>query len=310
MTGLLPPPAWYVAIRDLGGQALKHWRQLVLFTLVGGTAGGVTAVLLPSYYESGAAFQAEANPPSQMGGALAGLAAQFGNIQIGPQNTAQFFGDLLRTDAVLGRVVQANMPWRGSWVPLTTVYDLADKPDGLREFTAAKKLRSAMNVDVNVRTGVVRFAIEARAPELAEAIAETVLVTLNTANIELRRIRAAAERQFTNDRAEHARQELDSAERALTGFYQRNRLVAGSPSLQMVEAKLKRTVDMAQQVYTQLRLQEEQAAVQEVRNTPTISVFDPPLVPVRRSWPKRRTAVLAGCVIGLALGFARILVEW
>jgi uncharacterized protein involved in exopolysaccharide biosynthesis len=78
----------------------------------------------------------------------------------------------------------------------------------------------------------------------------------------------------------------------------------------MEEAKLKRTVDMAQQVYTQLRLQEEQAAVQEVRNTPTISVFDPPRVPVKRSWPRRRMAVIAGCVIGLALGFARILVEW
>ncbi len=310
MPELLPPPAWYVAVRDFAGQALKHWRQLTLFTLVGGGAGGVTAVLLPSYYKSGAAFQAETSQPGQMGSALAGLAAQFGNIQIGPQNTAQFFGDLLRTDAVLSRVVQANMPWRGNRVPLTTVYGLAGKPDGLREFTAAKKLRSAMNVDVNVRTGVVRFAIEARTPELAEAIAETILVTLNAANIELRRNRAAAERQFTNDRAEHARRGLDSAEHVLTLFYQRNRLVGGSPTLQMEEAKLKRTVDMAQQVYTQLRLQEEQAAVQEVRNTPTISVFDPPLVPVKRSWPRRRMAVLAGCVIGLALGFARVLVDW
>jgi uncharacterized protein involved in exopolysaccharide biosynthesis len=310
MPELLPPPAWYVALRNLGGQALKHWRQLALFTLVGGAAGGVTAFLLPSYYESGAAFQAEASSPAQMGGALAGLAAQFGNIQIGPQNTAQFFGDLLTTDAVLGRVVRANVPWQGSWVPLTTVYGLAGKSDGMREFYAAKKLRSAMNVDVNVRTGVVRFAIEALAPELAEAIAETTLVTLNAANIELRRTRAAAEREFTNDRAEHARRELDSTEHALTVFYQRNRLVAGSPTLQMEEAKLKRTVDMAQQVYTQLRLQEEQAAVQEVRNTPTISVFDPPRVPVKRSWPRRRMAVIAGCVIGLALGFARILVEW
>lgn len=310
MPELLPPPTWYVALRELGSQALKHWRQLALFALVGGVAGGVTAVLLPSYYESGAAFQAEANPPSQMGGALAGLAAQFGNIQIGPQNTAQFFGDLLTTDAVLDRVVRAKVPWRGAWVPLTTVYGLADKPDGIREFYAAKKLRSAMNVDINVRTGVVRFAIEARAPELAEAIAETTLVTLNATNIELRRTRAAAEREFTRDRAEHARWELDSAEHALTVFYQRNRSIAGSPTLQTEEAKLKRTVDMAQQVYTQLRLQEEQAAVQEVRNTPTISVFDPPLVPVKRSWPRRRIAVIVGFTIGLAISVVRILVEW
>jgi uncharacterized protein involved in exopolysaccharide biosynthesis len=75
----------------------------------------------------------------------------------------------------------------------------------------------------------------------------------------------------------------------------------------MQESKLKRAVDMAQQVYVQLRLQEEQAAVQEVRNTPAISVIDPPLVPVKRTWPKRRMAVLLGMIVGLAVAGARFL---
>lgn len=310
MTPPLPPPAWYLTLRDITARGLRHWRQLTLFAVAGGASGAVTATLLPSYYESGAAFQAESGQPAQIGTALAGLAAQFGNIQIGPQNSAQFFGDLLATDAILRRVVRVNVPWRGAWIPLTSVYGLADKPEALREYTAVKRLRSALRTDVNLRTGVVRFAIQARSPELAEAIAESTLATLNAANVDLRRTRAAAERQFTSERADHARRDLDSAEDALTVFYQRNRFITGSPTLQMEEARLKRTVDMLQQVYTQLRLQEEQAAVQEVRNTPTISVIDPPVIPVRRSWPKRRVALIAGLAIGLALGFAKILVEW
>jgi uncharacterized protein involved in exopolysaccharide biosynthesis len=39
-------------------------------------------------------------------------------------------------------------------------------------------------------------------------------------------------------------------------------------------------------------------------------VIDPPVIPVKRSWPKRRVALIAGLAIGLALGFAKILVEW
>jgi len=162
-----------------------------------------------------------------------------------------------------------------------------------------------MSVDVNVRTGVVRFSVEARTPELAKALAETTLAALNEANVALRQARAGAEQIFAAERAEALRRDLAGAENALAKFYERNRIV-NSPVLQMEEARLRRTVDMAQQVYVQVRLQEEQAAIQAVRNTPAISVIDPPLVPVKRSWPNRRLAVAAGFVIGLALALLRL----
>ena len=73
----------------------------------------------------------------------------------------------------------------------------------------------------------------------------------------------------------------------------------------MQEAKLKRSVDMAQQVYIQLRLQEEQAAVQEVRTTPAISVIDPPSLPVKRSRPKRSLAVALGLLAGFLIGLVK-----
>ena len=136
-------------------------------------------------------------------------------------------------------------------------------------------------------------------------MAENTISALNEANIALRQARAAAEQTFTSERAEHARQDLTDAEGILAAFYERNRAIANSPSLQMEESRLRRAVDMAQQVYVQLRLQEEQAAVQAVRNTPAISVIDPPLRPVKRSRPNRRLAVLMGLFIGLAAGMLR-----
>jgi len=312
VSGSLPPqsPAeWYVATRRLLDAARAHWRMIALFGLLGGVAGAVTAMLQPSYYQSGAAFQAETSQPTQLTGALAGLASQIGNLPLGSQNSGQFFSDLLTTDAVLKRVAQASFPSQGAAVSLATIYGFADLPEALREYNTVRKLRTALRTDVNLRTGVVHFSIEARTPELAAALAETTLAALNAANIDLRQTRAAAERQFTSGRANAARQELDSTERALAAFYQQNRVITSSPILQMEESKLKRAVDMAQQVYVQLRLQEEQAAVQEVRNTPAISVIDPPSVPVQRSRPHRRVAAFLGLVVGLLVAGIRLLLK-
>jgi uncharacterized protein involved in exopolysaccharide biosynthesis len=301
-----PPPQWYVVAEQALKQARRHWRSLAALPLTGAVAGGITAIMLPSYYRSGAAFQAESASPAQLSGALVGLASQIGGLPLSGQSSPQLFGDLLTTDAVLRRVTRATFPWMGKMVRLTNVYGYDGKPEGLREFSTVTKLRAALSVDVNNRTGVVRFEVEARSPELAEAIAESTLAALNQANIALRQARAGAERTFTAGRAEQARKDLAEAEGVLAAFYQRNRTITGSPALQMEEARLRRAVDMAQQVYVQLRLQEEQAAVQEVRNTPAISVIDPPLVPVKRSWPKRRLAALTGLLIGLAAALVRL----
>jgi uncharacterized protein involved in exopolysaccharide biosynthesis len=274
---------------------------------IGLIAAGVTAFLLPSYYRSGAAFQAETNPPTRLSGALAGLASEIGNLQLGSQNNAQFFGDLLKTDAVLRRVAQANYPWREDSATLATIYGFDDEPPALQSYHVVRQLRAALSVDVTIRTGVVRFSLEARTPRLAYALTASTLAALNEANVELRRTRAAAERRFTADRATQARRELDSTEQVLAQFYARNRMIAGSPHLQMEEARLRRAVDMAQQVYVQLRVQEEQAALQEVRNTPAVSVIDPPVLAVKRARPDRRLAIALGALVGILLAAARLL---
>ncbi len=299
------PPQWYVVAEQALKQARRQWRSLGALALTGVIAGGITAIILPPYYRSGAAFQAESTSPAQLSGALTGIASQIGGLPLGGQSNPQLFGDLLTTDAVLLRVTRATFPWMGRMVQLGDVYGYNRKPERLREFYTVKKLRGALKVDVNTRTGVVRFEVEARSPELAEAIAESTLAALNQANIALRQARAGAERSFTAERADEARRDLTQAEDALSAFYQRNRTISGSPALQMEEGRLRRSVDMAQQVYVQLRLQQEQAAVQELRNTPAISVIDPPLVPVKRSWPNRRLAVMTGLAIGLAVALLR-----
>jgi uncharacterized protein involved in exopolysaccharide biosynthesis len=303
-------PAWYVVGVQLWREARANWR-LVLTLAVAGVAGGTaTALLLPSRYEAKAAFQAE-NPPSQLplgGGGIASLLGfQLGTLAAGgSQSTPQLLASLLTTDAVLRHVVNATFSWKGQSLSLAAIYGLDHKRAELRDFLAIRKVRHALSTDLDLRTGIVRFSIEGWTPELALAMAETTLAALNEANLALRKQRASAERTFTAQRSADARLALAVAESSLAAFHQRNRNLTTSPTLQMEEANLRRGVDIAQQLFVQLRLQEEQAALQELRNTPSIGVIDPPVLPARRSWPKRSLTVVLGLLIGLAVAFVRL----
>ena len=304
------PPVWYVASVEALRLARMYWRQVLTLAVTGAVAGAVTALLLPSRYRAKAAFQAE-NPPNEppLGGGLAGaLGSQLASLPLGgTQNRPQLLADLLLTDAVLRHVVHATFLWAGQPQTLVTIYGYATKPrPELRDYLAIKKLHKAVSVDVDIRTGIVRFDVEAYTPELALALAETTLVALNEANVGLRQRRGSAERAFTAQRSADARVTLAAAESTLALFNQTNRNLQTSATLQLEQARLRRNVDMAQQLFLQLQLQEEQAALQELRNTPTISVIDPPVLPARHSWPNRPLAVVTGLLIGLLVAYLRL----
>jgi uncharacterized protein involved in exopolysaccharide biosynthesis len=284
-----------------------RWKSVLLLGLVGGVAGTGASFLITPMFESSAAFQAEATSSIQLSGALAGLASQLGGLPLGGSTpNAQFFADILPSDAVLRRVVSDTFPWKGGRATLDQIYGLANKPNALREYITINRLRRSLSSTVNARTNMVRFSVEAPAPDLARALADAIMTALNEVNIELRQARAGAEQTFTSERTEVARRDLAGAEESLTRFYQRNRSITGSPALATEERRLLRNVDMSQQIYTQLRLQQEQAAVQAVRNTPAISVVDPPTEPVRKSRPKRKVAAFLGIFAGLCLGGLRL----
>src|SRR5215831_11266955 len=119
-------PAWQVSGRVLVRRALARWRLVLLCVLVGAIAGAGTSFLLPTYFRAEAAFQAENNAPSLLSSGMAGLATQVGLLQLGSQNGAQFFGDLLPTDAVLRRVAHATFPTSHGTAPLPAIYEVSD----------------------------------------------------------------------------------------------------------------------------------------------------------------------------------------
>jgi uncharacterized protein involved in exopolysaccharide biosynthesis len=296
----LSAPEVYRFAARLLRSAKTHWARVVALAVMGGLAGVGASFLLPSYYEASTSLESEATSSFPMSGALATLGQLAAGISLGgQQDNPQLLETMLSTNTVLGQVTAGRYMWKGQLRKLSEIYRYTG-PEPKVEYRTINRLRKSITTTVNLRTAVIDLTVEARSPELALALAESLVVALNDANLRLRRNRAAAEQEFTAARAADVKRELNEAEVALSRFYERNRNITNAPSLQMEEVRLQRNVEMSQQLYSQLRVMEAQAGIKAVMNTPTISAIDPPRLPVKKSRPSRKLALLGGFMIGLA----------
>lgn len=270
----------------------------------------IAVAFRPRMYTASASFM----PQSSDRGAssFAGLAAQFGiNLSSGDVGESpQFYADLLGSREILYRVIEATYEFEGlrrSWFSsdsaffsgtLMDLYEVRMRSPGRRLEDALGELRKDMSVRANRETGVISIAVSARWPPLAFQVAERMLELVNEFNMETRQTRAATERRFVEGRLEQVRNELDDSEDALKSFLQQNRDFRDSPFLSFEHDRLQREVLHRQQVVTSIAQSYEQARIDEVRNTPLITVIEQPKVP---PVPNPRRRLLTG-LIGLALG--------
>jgi uncharacterized protein involved in exopolysaccharide biosynthesis len=142
-----------------------------------------------------------------------------------------------------------------------------------REIKAAKRLRGKTAIGTDRQANLVMVRVNAKWPELAEQISQRYVELVNEFNQEKRRSRAAAERQFTEARLDELRRELEAGEAEQRRFLERNRVYQDDPALANEFLRLSRQVAQVQQSYQSLATAYEQAKVEEVRNTPVITVI-------------------------------------
>jgi uncharacterized protein involved in exopolysaccharide biosynthesis len=163
-------------------------------------------------------------------------------------------------------------------------------------------LRGMVSAKVNPVTGVVGFTVSSPWPALSEQIAQRLMAMVSEFNLSTRQSQAAAERRFTQARLDDARGELRAAENALQGFLQSNRRYEGAPELVMRRERLQREVAEHEAVYTMLTQAYERARIDEVRDTPVLTVIETPAGSARAQ--SRETAVRAMLMLLLGLVLA------
>lgn len=264
----------------------------------------VALLVVPRTYTASARILPQA-PGNTAPARFTGLAAQFG-IAIGDPGAGaqspQFYADLITSRDMLEAIVRADdlgdAGCDGAGRPLLERWG-SERGDSLRNLAnVTERLASRMHTSVSRETGVVRFQVRTECPELSSAVARRVLAHVDEFDRARRQTQARAERAFLESQVDSAGAALAAREAHLRAFLEANRRWEGSPTLQNEFEGRQRQVLFQEEVYRSLQSALAQARVEEVRNTPVITVVEPPVLPRR---PDSRRIVLRFAVMWVVL---------
>lgn len=267
------------------GTALENWRIILGLPLV--AVAGVLLItwLSPDTYTARTAFTPQSNDARQA--EVSGLAQRFGldlPSQAGAVSMPAFFAYLLKTDRLLRSAVTTRLPVAGASTDsvgtLAGLWSGSDSPSVREIESAIEELRGRSKVRVEPEIGVVHLAVTMRHGSLAREVAARMVELVNAFNLESRRSQADEEVEFLRQRLMAAKEDLRTSEDSLRAFLERNRQYENSPTLRFEADRLRRRVALQQDVYTSLAQALEDAKIQQVRNTPVITVVQPPRAPV------------------------------
>ncbi|MDA1095664.1 MAG: Wzz/FepE/Etk N-terminal domain-containing protein [Chloroflexi bacterium] len=286
-------------------------RLLILVSTFAGTLFALVGALrTPLEYTATASFLPHGGDQGGFPG-VAGLAQQFG-FSIPRSGSAErspeFYRDLLQSREILDGVVRSAV----EVVTATgvTTMDLAEHfeiegatPDERRARTRRHLAEGVISVSVARGTGVVTVSVLTDEPELSAAIGRRLLDLIATFDVQTRQSQASAERAFAEERLGQLQGEIAIAEDSLKAFLVENRQFSNSPQLTFEHDRLQRHVVMRQELVTAMAQAYEQARIDEVRNTPVITVIDQPEPPALPDPRGRLRKLLLGLTLGMVVGF-------
>lgn len=280
------------------------------------------ALVEPRHYTAVASFTPQTGqsmPPS----GLASLAGQFGVSIPGdePAQSPQFYADLLTSREILDALADDTFsiadtlgfsPRGRIRAPLADIQgiDSEETAPRVRRQKVIEWLQDdAISVSTDRETTVVQLSVSTSWPDLSQQVSVRLLDLVNQFNLKTRQSKAASERRFIERRMDDAREELRTAEDDLETFLRNNRQFRNSPELVFQRDRLQRQVTMRQELYTSLAQSYEQARIDEVRNTPVITVVERPQEPVLADSRRLVLMVLVGVAFGVMVGVAAAFVR-
>ena len=292
---------------------ITRWRTVVGFAVVAGAAGLGVSFLFPDVYVARASLVADAPSRTSLPSGLAQFAGQLGVLGLDNNRAPEFYRDLMGSRRVLTALARTKIhdPMSSNVQAIYAVYS-GGRIDSLtprKTEALLKQLGNRLQTTVDVRTGAIRVALGGpTGPQAAEAL-DSLLSITNQVAVTNVRSRAGARRQFAEAQVAQARTNLDEAEDSLRQFYERNRRIADSPRLQFEEGRLRRRIDLRQEIYLVLNRELEQARLDEVRDTPILNIIDPPVPPARHEKPQRRVIAVLAAFLGALTAAAGLVMQ-
>jgi len=247
-------------------------------------------------FETEASFMPSGPNQSELGNALSsisgsgigGLASSMGLLSGGGGGTVlapKFYADLVTTDAILLQVIDTTRtPYN-----YFKVYGMPTKdrkPERARDY-ALDHLRRRIKVDLDARTAVITVKFAGRTPEFSVQVMHTLLDAVNRFNIQTLQTTARARTKFTEGRIAVMKDDVSVAETRLRDFLTQNRTYAQSPLLTLQQLQLRQDYSLKNEMLISLENSLEKARLDEVRDTPVLTILDQPLEHSKPTYPPR-----------------------
>ena len=291
------------SLARLVGPVLARWRTVVGTGFVVAAIFAAWSITRARAWTSTASFMPE-SPAANA--SLSSIAVQFG-VSVGsdPGQSLQFYTDLLSSREILLQVARgpyeipgADSAHQGS---LYAVYRISEPTEPLRRDALLKRLRRDIHATNSPKTGVVSVAVAAPTPGLAQSIASNLISAVGAFNVGRRQSRAGAEREFLESRLADAKSKLLVVQNELQAFMQTNRAIASSPRLTFDQNRLQQQQSTAQQQVSALTTAFEQARLEEVRNTPVVTVLETPDLAARPDSRGGLRNTILGAILGMLI---------
>lgn len=292
---------------------LRRRRLALTLPPLAAVVAGTISLLSTREYIASARFVPQ--EPASVQSSLSQLALTLG---VAPTRASTesplFYADLVRSRELMRDLVTRQYDLEGKVPFHGTLYDyfaIAVQDTEAATITAVEELRTITSVSTDRALGIVSLSVATRSPALSEAIMSGLLSLLNEYNLQRRQSRARAERTFVETRLRQVKDTMAAAEDALIDFYARNRRFQRTSELAAVEGRLQRRVTEQRQLHQSLLQSYEAARIEEVRNTPVITVLERPegfVEPKRRGTVRK--AITAFVLTAVLVGIFALLDEY
>lgn len=280
-------------------------RRILRWMALGGTAALLLVFTTPALYVASTSFIPQGNDAARSG--LASLAGQFGlALPAGNQTLSpDFYSRLLISRALLLTIARdtfAVKEMEGRKVSFLDLFEIPSGKTDRREDRAVARLREIVTPSVAKTIGMVEVTVATPWPSVSLAITTALVSGVDDFNQRTRQGQASAERKFVEGRLAVATADLRASEDQLEHFLQDNRQFGSSPALTFQRDRFQRDVTLRQQVFTTLTQSYEDVRIREVRDTPVITLVEPPSVPSLPRARRRLASVLLGILLGGLVG--------
>lgn len=292
-------------LHEVQREFFRTWRRLVLVPVAFAMVAVASWLFLPSYVARSSVAPESGAGASQ----LAGLAQQFGigSAALMDGQSIDYYVEVMLSREVMTATAEHRYRFRTSRDAdaetrsgtIAELFDIAEDTPVETQLEAVEELRKRVGIERLADAGIIGISVRTPWPELSEQINRRILALTDEFNTQRRQSSARLERAFVEQRLAESRRELAAAEESLRRFLETNRAGGTSPRLLQEQTRLQRQIELAQAVYRTLVQSYEQARIDEVRDTPVLTIIDRP-----DNSAKRAGNIIVALILSLIAGTA------